>query len=53
MKPDGWDLLGGGGMALLCAGVTARFGWPWAAMLLGAALVALYAMRELRVPRRG
>ena len=43
---DAYDLAGLAGMALVCAGVRALWGWPWAAIVLGAALLAVFVIHE-------
>jgi hypothetical protein len=51
VKVDGWDVIGGGGLALVCGGVVALWGWPWGAILLGVVLVGVYVAREVAASR--
>jgi hypothetical protein len=50
---DRFDVIGLIGLASIAAGVCALAGWPWCAVLVGAILVGLYAVREIRAIARG
>lgn len=48
---DRWDVIGGAGSALVVAGTWRLAGWPWAAILAGVVLMALYVVHELSAAR--
>jgi hypothetical protein len=45
---DGWDVAGAAGVALVISGVRAIVGWPWASILLGAMVLGVYIIHEVR-----
>lgn len=48
MKLDTWDLVGGGGVLLVAAGIAQLLGPAAAEIFVGALLMALYIAREVR-----
>lgn len=50
---DRFDALGLVGLSLVTAGVWNLTGWAWASVFVGAVLVLVYGVREIRAIVRG